>query len=338
VTSVTAEATGTMRVADAGERALVARITRRLAQAPWVVVGPGDDAAVVEPARGALEVITTDAVVEGVHFDLAFTPPEAVGHRALAVNLSDVAAMGGRPRMAVLSLALPDALPVATLDRALDGLLALADRHGVTIVGGNITRSPGPWVLDLTLLGAVGRRRILTRDGARPGDEVYVTGTVGGAAAGLAQLRADAGATGPLVDRCLWPEPRVRVGGLLGRLRAATTCLDLSDGLAAGLRHLADASGVGLEIDADALPVDTDAAAWHTARGADAVAAALAGGDDYELLFTTRPARRGRLRAVRREARGVALTRIGTVTPAGTLRLRAASGVRELPEGFEHFR
>jgi thiamine-monophosphate kinase len=327
-----------MRVADAGERALVARITGRLSQPPWVVVGPGDDAAVVEPERGALEVVTTDAVVEGVHFDLGFSPPEAVGHRALAVNLSDVAAMGGRPRAAVLSLALPDALPVATLDRMLDGLLALAERHAVALVGGNITRSPGPWVIDLTLLGSVGRRRVLTRDGARPGDEVYVTGAVGGAAAGLAQLRLDVAATGPLVDRCLWPEPRVRMGQLLGRLGAATACLDLSDGLAAGLRQLADASRVGLDIDAGAVPVPAEAMAWHAGRGTDPVAAALAGGDDYELLFTARPTRRGRLRAVRREARGVAMTRIGTVTPAGTLRLRGAPGARELPEGFEHFR
>jgi thiamine-monophosphate kinase len=327
-----------MRVADAGERALIARITARLAQAPWVIVGPGDDAAVVEPERGALEVVTTDAVVEGVHFDLAFAPPEAVGHRALAVNLSDVAAMGGRPRTAVLSLVLPDALSVATLDRMLDGLLALADEHDVAIVGGNIARSPGPWIIDLTLLGSVGRRRVLTRDGARPGDEVYVTGAVGGAAAGLAQLRGEAGAAGPLVERCLWPEPRVRMGLLLGRLRAATACLDLSDGLAAGLRQLAEASRVGLDIDADAVPVQPEALAWHAGRGADAVAAALAGGDDYELLFTARPTRRGRLRAVRREARGVAVTRIGIVTPAGTLRLRGATGVRELPEGFEHFR
>ena len=335
---MTAEGLDASRVADAGERALIARITARLTKAAWIVVGPGDDAAVLEPERGTLEVLTTDALVEGVHFDRSFTPPEAIGHRALAVNLSDLAAMGARPRAAVLSLVLPGTLAVAELDRILDGLLDLARAHGVTLVGGNITRSPGPLMLDLTLLGSVGRRRILRRGTARVGDDVYVTGTVGAAAVGLAMLRVQANATGDPVDRYLRPEPRVRIGMLLGRTRAASSCLDLSDGLSAGLHHLADASGGGITIEADALPLPPEVLAWHADRGGDVIATSLTGGDDYELLFTVRPAHRGRLRAVRREGRGVPLTRIGVVTRDPRVLLHSASGTRQLPPGFEHFR
>ena len=133
-------------VSSLGERALIARITARLAMPSWVVVGPGDDAAVVEPERGALDVLTTDAQVEGVHFDRRFVPPDAIGHRALAVNLSDLAAMGAQPRAMLLSLALPDGTLVSELDAIVDGLLALANLHRVVLIGGNITRTPGPMV------------------------------------------------------------------------------------------------------------------------------------------------------------------------------------------------
>ena len=148
-----------IRVSSLGERALIARITSRLATPPWVAVGPGDDAAVIEPVRGAFDVLTTDALVDGIHFDLRFSPPDAVGHRALAVNLSDLAAMGAEPRAALLSLLLPDALDVAALDGIVDGLLALAGRYRVALVGGNITRTTGPLTVDVTATGSVRPRR-----------------------------------------------------------------------------------------------------------------------------------------------------------------------------------
>jgi thiamine-monophosphate kinase len=327
-------------VSSLGEHALIARITARLAMPPWVVVGPGDDAAVIAPARGALDVLTTDALVDGIHFDLRFVPPDAVGHRALAVNLSDLAAMGAAPRAALLSLLLPDSLDVEVLDRIMDGLLALAARHRVTLVGGNITRTPGPLALDVTAIGSVRPRRVLTRGGARPGDEVYVTGTLGDAAVGLRRLRAEADQVAPAdhcVERYLRPDPRVRAGLLLGRNRAASSCMDLSDGLADGVRQVAAASGVGMTIDAAALPISEGSRQWHATRGGEAVATALSGGDDYELLFTVRAAQRGRLRGVLRQMGDLPVTRIGIVTKEREVRLRDGQHLRELPEGYEHF-
>jgi thiamine-monophosphate kinase len=355
-----------------GERTLIRRITARLAASlpahPWVHLGPGDDAAVLEPDPGAYDVLTTDAVVEGVHFDRAFVPLDAVGHRALAVNLSDLAAMGASPRAALLSLVLPESLAVEEVDRMLDGLLPLAAAHNVAIAGGNVTRTRGPLVVDVTAIGSVRPRKVLTRGGARPGDEVYVTGSLGAAAVGLKMLRdrhatanltssglegdrgervansAIAGTTtrgndaANCIERYLRPIPRVRAGVQLGRNRAATSCMDLSDGLADAVRQVAEASGVGMRIDGDALPIAGAVQAWHAAHGGDLLETVTAGGDDYELLFTVRPSLRGRLRGVRRRVGDLPITRIGTVTRGADVVLTGSTGVRELPPGFDHFR
>ena len=155
-------------VADLGERGLIARIGARVPAAPaWVRVGIGDDAAVVEPERNTLEVITTDCAVEGVHFDRRFVPPDAIGHRALAMNLSDLAAMGATPRLATLSLLLPPSLEAAAFDALVDGLLALAAAQRVVLAGGNISRSPGPLVVDVMALGTAKPRKVLTRGGEK---------------------------------------------------------------------------------------------------------------------------------------------------------------------------
>ena len=341
-TSPLPPATDAGTIAAIGERALIARIRARLAAPPdWLVVGPGDDAAVVKRERNAFDVITTDVLVEGVHFDRRFVPPQAIGHRALAVNLSDLAAMGAEPRLAVLSLVLPPALPLADFDGIMAGLLDLAARHKVVLAGGNIARSPGPLVLDLTAFGSVRPRRLLTRRGARPGDFVFVSGSLGAARAGLRMCQSTPDSSGTdsasVCSRYLWPEPRVRLGLLLGRQQAATACMDLSDGLSDGVQQIAEASQVGIEIDADALPIDADTRAWFQAHGEDPAIEAVAGGDDYELLFTVAPRRQGRLRAVQRGARGLALTRIGTVTREPGIVLRRDSTREPLPEGFHHF-
>jgi thiamine-monophosphate kinase len=319
-------------VSSLGERALIQRITARLSMPSWVIVGPGDDAAVIAPPRGSYEVLTTDALVDGVHVDRRFVPPYAIGHRALAINLSDLAAMGAEPRAALLSLVLPDDLSLEEIDGILDGILALAGEHRVTLIGGNITHTSGPLTIDITAIGAVKPRRMLTRAGARVGDEVYVTGTLGDAATGLRTLQALA--VDPIVDvdRCraryFHPEPRVRAGVLLGRNRAATSCMDLSDGLADGIRQIAASSNVGIIVDAQAIPRSVGIT----------LDAALSGGDDYELVFTVKPKHRGRLRGVRNRLGTLPVTRIGVVTRGHDVLLRTDAGVGELPRGYEHFR
>jgi thiamine-monophosphate kinase len=356
---------GPATVAGCSERELIARVRAHLPPTPpWVLVGIGDDAAVVEPERNRVEVLTVDASVDGVHFDRALAPPDAIGHRALAVNLSDLAAMGAAPRLALLSMALPPTLPLADFDGIVGGFAALASRHGVQVVGGNLTRTPGPLTIDVTVIGTVKRRQALTRSGARPGDDIYVSGTIGGAAAGLRLLQSSVGSAqsalvshqssvvshqssaGPTTETDDWrlttaylrPEPRLALGIHLARNKAASACMDLSDGLSDGLEQVAEASGVGMTIDGDALPIDAAARAIFAARGEDAVVEALRGGDDYELLIAVRPRTQRRLaEAIRRG--GAPLTRIGRCTAERGITVRRAhvASAVERPQGFSHF-
>lgn len=344
---------GNQTVADAGERAIIAAIRARVPSPPaWLTVGIGDDAAVVEPERGALEILTTDASVEGIHFDRHFSSPRDIGWKALASSVSDVAAMGGAPRLALLSLALPADFPAADLDALLDGFVDMARDARVTLAGGNITRSPGPLMIDVTVTGSARPRRVLTRGGGRPGDVLYVSGAVGAAFAGLEWLRGSAGPS-PLptadtrlpedaglsecVQRYRRPIPRVRLGALLGRNRAASACMDLSDGLADAIEQLAVASGTGASIDAEALPVPAAARRVFEERGRDPFVAAIAGGDDYELLIAVPKRARGRFATVQRQARGVPLTRIGELTKEPGARLLRGGHAEPLPSGFVHF-
>jgi thiamine-monophosphate kinase len=334
-------------VADLGERAIVDRIRDRVPPPPaWVLVGIGDDAAIVEPERNSVDVVTTDALIEEVHFCRRAVSASAIGHKALAAGLSDLAAMGAAPRAALLSLGLPSALPVSDVDELLEGMLTLARRSKTTLVGGNVSRSPGPLIVDVTAIGSAKRRKILTRSGARPGDAVVVSGWIGQAAAGLSSClarspqgaAADAAAPrGPCEERFLQPEPRVRLGVLLGRARVPSACIDLSDGLAAGLAEIARASGAGIVIDAETLPIDGETRRWFEDHGKDAVEAACAGGEDYELLFTVPPRRLRALAAVRRLVGNVPCTRIGVVTAELACVLQRKGRMGPLPRGFAHF-
>ena len=250
--------------------------------------------------------------------------------------------MGAAPRVALLSLMLPAGLPVADVDRLVDGMVALAERSRISLVGGNITRSPGPLIVDVTVTGSVHPRRILTRGGARAGDEIYVTGSIGGAAAGLHALQLAPGANAamePLAEgirRYLRPEPRLRFGVLLGRNRAARACIDLSDGLADGVRQIVHASGVG----AASMPtrVPTEPYSRQRTNLRDAVFEALrGGGEDYELLFTVPPKSRGRLNGVRRLVKDLPITKIGRATADRAIVLEIDGRKEELPSGFQHF-
>jgi thiamine-monophosphate kinase len=336
---------GRPTVADLGERRVIADIRSRLPAPPsWLRVGIGDDAAVAEAERGALEVLTTDGLVEGVHFDRRYSSPYDVGWKALAVNVSDIAAMGGHPRLALLSVALPAAYPAEDLHALIDGFLELARQTRVTLAGGNVTSSPGPLVVDVTVTGAVRPRRVLTRSGAKPGDELYVTGNPGAAAAGLGWLRASRGIGEPddrelaaCVTRYRRPEPRARIGAIAGRTRAASACIDLSDGLADGIRQMAEASRAGASVDAASLPIPPAARRWFESAGLDPTTAALAGGDDYELLLAIPRRGRGRFTTLRRQAGDVPLTRIGEITDTPGVSLRRDHRSEPLPSGFVHF-
>ena len=329
-------------IADVGEHAVIRIVRERVPPSPaGVVTGIGDDAAVLEPDRGALAVVTTDTLVEGVHFDLTHSAPADIGEKALAVNLSDLAAMGAAPRHALLTLSLPAGWLVAQVEEMVDAFLALAARHCTNLIGGDVTASPGPLVIGVTAIGSAKRRRAVGRDGARPGDIVYVSGTIGAAAAGLASLQRADPAGGRPPEECRRrhrrPEARVRLGVALGRNRAARACIDLSDGLSDAVHRIASASGVGVQLDAEALPIHPEARAWFESIGVDPVAAALAGGEDYELAFATPPAFRGRLRHVRREIGGLPVTPIGVATKAPDVCLRRHGKEEPLPRGYEHF-
>jgi thiamine-monophosphate kinase len=228
---------------------------------------------------------------------------------------------------------------VADVEGLVDGLAALAKSHGVSVAGGNIARTDGPLVIDVTAGGEVAPRKWLTRSGARAGDDIYVSGSVGGAAAGLEMLKSGSGIGDPgCVARHRRPEPRVRLGVAMGRARAARAAMDLSDGLADAVHQVAAASQVGVRLDAALLPIDACARHWWNQRGTDAVTAAIAGGDDYELLFAVPAKGAGRLRAVTRQVAEPVLTRVGVFTKDAHERVLIRDGNEDaLPEGFEHF-
>lgn len=329
-----------MTVSELGEHALLGRLLARLPRpSAQVLVGPGDDAAVLAPVRNERLVVTTDAVVEGVHFSPTTFAPADIGHKALAVNLSDLAAMAATPQWALLSLVLPGDWLVSDVEGLVDGLAALAVAHGVSVVGGNITWTTGPLVVDVTIGGTVASRKWLTRAGAKAGDEIWVSGTLGGARAGLEML-SDPGSQ-PADAACAakqrTPEPRVRLGVAMGRGRAARAAMDLSDGLADAVRQMAAASGCGARVDAEALPIEDGAEAWWRARGADPVTAAVVGGEEYELLFAIPKKGGGRLRNVMRQVAQPAMTRIGVWTKdPGELVLERSGRDEPLPQGYRH--
>lgn len=330
---------------ESREQALIARIRERLPRDPaWVQLGIGDDAAVVEPERNALEILTTDTLVEGIHWDPHFCSLTDVGHKSLAVNLSDLAAMGGSPRAALLSLCLPSDWVAAKVDALIDGFAAAATAFGVAVVGGNVTSTPGPVVINVTVTGHARPRRILTRSGGRAGDTLFVTGSVGAALAGLLWLKDHPSLGEPAepglaecVRRYRRPDPRVRVGQLFGRNRAATACMDLSDGLADAVRQVAVASNTGARIVAEHLPVTLAAAGEFQRLGKDPVLAAAEGGDDYELLLAVPARERQAAKALGRLSRGVPLTPVGELTKDQRIVLVRGGQEEDLPLGFSHF-
>ncbi|MHB0774630.1 thiamine-phosphate kinase [Halomonas sp. WWR20] len=297
-----------------------------------VVLGPGDDCALLAPTPGHTLAVSVDTSVAGVHFP-EDAPAEAVGHRALAVSLSDLAAMGARPRWCLMALTLPNADP-AWLESFARGFHALCAQSGVVLVGGDVTR--GPLSISVTVQGEVPQGAAMRRDGARPGDCLAVTGTLGGGHGGLRAWQTGARALGePLLAAYLLPQPRLAAGQALRGL--ATAALDVSDGLLADLGHICRASYVGAEIDLERLPL---AAGLDAALGdEDARRAALCGGDDYELLIAL-PEHAVATAQQRLSAHDLPLSVIGRFTAQAGLRLLPTDGVgADLTDaGWQHFR
>ena len=318
-----------------GEFDLIARIRERARLSTGalrgdIVLGIGDDAALLQPPAGMQLVVAMDTLNAGVHF-----PPETaaadLGWKALAVNLSDLAAMGAQPAWCTLSLSLPDA-DDASVAAFLDGFLALATQHAIALVGGDTTR--GPLSVCVTAHGFVEPGTALRRDGARPGDEVWTSGTLGDAAGALAQWRSGVDGDAFLRGRLDRPMPRVALGRALRGI--ATACIDVSDGLLADLGHVCEASGVGARIDVDALPAsDALRVAFDVERCRQLQAA---GGDDYELCFTA-PADAGEVVLQAAASAGVRVSRIGRIVEGSGVSASAANGQAWSPSapGWQHF-
>jgi len=313
------------------EKSLISRIRGRAARRPGVAAGIGDDCAILNIPDGHQVLVTTDFSLEGVHFRREWHPADAVGHRCLARGLSDIAAMGGDPIAAFLSLALPPKIPQSWVNQFVKGLLKLADAFHVSLAGGDTAQSPNGVLADIAVVGSVSKGKAIRRSGARRGDRIYVTGTLGGAAATLKMLFSGRKLRPTDFATHFYPSPRIGVGRFLMEKALASAMVDISDGFSTDLAHICQESGVGAEIHAPAIPC---ASIGKPAREVE-LQFALHGGDDYELLFTARPGKR-----VPSRIAGVVVSQIGHITRHKDIVLMNDEGAgSELrPQGWEHFK
>jgi len=314
-----------------------------------LIAGIGDDAAVFRSTSGRDTVITADLLVEDIDFRRTTTPPYLLGHKALAVSLSDIAAMGSRPLWSMISIGVPSELwETDFVERLYDGVLDLANRYGVQLIGGDTSRTPVNVVIDSIIAGECAAGTSVMRTGASPGDQIFVTGSLGAAAAGLRLIERgahlaeqnlgddDSQKLDHILLRQLRPEPRVGWGIVLGEERLATSMIDLSDGLSSDLNRLCDASGVGALIDSSLLPIDERVTELCGRRALDPLQLGLHGGEDFELLFTVKP---GDVSRLPRRVDGVGIKQIGQVTAAFEgVKISEGSRIWELkPGGWKHF-
>ena len=318
------------------EKALIGRIRDQVANRRGARlgggIGIGDDAAVVPIPHGHEALVTTDFSLENVHFKRAWHPPESVGHRCLTRGLSDIAAMGGEPLAVFLSLAVPRSLPQSWVDGFVRGLTKLADAFKVSLAGGDTAESPGGILADIVVLGSVPKGKAVLRSRARPGDLIYVTGELGASAATLDLLSRGKKLRRPDFPRHFHPMPRIDVGRFLRQQGLASAMIDISDGLSTDLGHICEESGVGAELETEAIPLASMKMA-KPPRPVD-LRFALHGGEDYELLFTAPPGKR-----VPSRIGGVAIRPIGRITRGRKVFLREKGRKQELlPRGWEHFK
>lgn len=313
------------------------------------VTGIGDDAAVFQVASGKQAVITTDLLIEDIDFRRTTIPPYLLGHKALAVSLSDIAAMGARPRWSLISIGIPeDVWQTDFVDRLYSGWFELAKRYDVHLIGGDTSRAAEKIVIDSIVLGECSANQAVKRSGAKPGDQIFVTGSLGAAAAGLRLVERgahlaeqnlhddDSQKLDHVLLRQLRPEPRVGWGIVLGEERLATSMIDISDGLSSDLNHLCEASGVGALIDSSVLPIDSQVTELCGRRALDPLQLALHGGEDFELLFTINP---NDIKRLPRRVDGIQITRIGEIrTHDEGVKISERSRIWPLnPGGWRHF-
>jgi thiamine-monophosphate kinase len=315
------------------EKALLARIRRKALTGYAVTAGIGDDCAVVKIPKGHEALVTTDFSLEGVHFRREWHSAEVIGHRCLTRGLSDIAAMGGVPLAAFVSLALPRRLPQSWVNGFYQGLLKLAGEFSVTLAGGDMAESPSGVMADIVVLGSVPKGKAVLRSRARPGDRIYVTGSLGGSAAALDLLLSGKKKNLRPEDfpAHFFPSPRVEVGRILREKALASAMIDISDGLSTDLAHICEESGVGAEIEASAIPRARIGRAPHEVD----LNFALHGGDDYELLFTASSSKR-----IPSAIAGVAITQIGRITRRKGIIIRDRNG-QDAPlksRGWEYFK
>lgn len=334
-----------MRERDLIEK--IAALARRTRGEPSIIRSIGDDCAIVEASRGRALALTTDVLVEGVHFDLSYFDPYDLGWKAAACNLSDLAAVGATPRWALLDLAVPPGIPDSFWDRFSQGLLDCLGRWNTTLVGGDTASSPRHLVTGLTLIGEVARGRWLCRDGAEPGDLIFCSGYLGESACGLFLLRPGRVRPGRndskrrawwkrLARRHLRPLPRVELGKALAEGGVASSCIDLSDGLATDLAHVCRMSGVGAILEPGAIPISRALRVGCRHAGLDPLVVATTGGEDFELLWTTHPRHAYRAGKV---AAGLGLKHfcIGRISSGSGVWLKGHAGQREISFlGYEH--
>jgi thiamine-monophosphate kinase len=325
---------------------LIEHLHRRFGRAGLsVILGIGDDTAILKPLPGRHLLLTTDLLVEDIHFTLSTATYEEIGYKAAVANLSDIAAMGGTPHALAVSVAIPSSRTVSAMDKLYRGLMAACRPYGVSLIGGDTSASRHGLFVSVTLTGYGVPTRILRRDGARIGNIVYVTGTLGDSLANLQLLRTRSKKelrrrdVRYLVTRHRKPTPRVQAGQFLAAHGLATAAIDISDGLSGDLVHLCEQSGVGAEIDAAALPLSHAGRAYAVETKTDPIQLALRGGEDYELLFTVPATRRAALERLRRHA-GCRLTPIGIIRPKRFgIKLRTGRGdvIPLRNAGYQHF-
>ena len=330
-----------MELRKIGEFGLLRRVRDWMtASSPSVIQGMGDDVAVFETKKKTL-LATTDILIEGIHFERTWTDPYHLGKKALAVNLSDIAAMGGTPKYFLLSLGLPKDLSLSFVSRFYKGLKDMAGPFRVDLIGGDTSLSP-KIVINVCLLGEGEKRTLLYRKGAEVGDDLYVTGTLGDSALGLRILQGRRTGARPrgLIEKHLSPRPRVEIGQAIGRKRLATAMIDVSDGLLIDTSHLLEESGKGARVWEDRIPLSRVYRKYVSPYTRDPYLFALSGGEDYELLFTAGAGSREQIAGLAR-ARKVPITRIGEILPSRKgFQIIRRNGKEYFPSrtGFDHFR